>query len=380
MTGRGIGVRELARQVPCNPGYLSSLRNGNKRPSRQIAARFDELLDAGGLLAALSAGSLADHAEDTGAPADAARLRLDALTAAQLDELTAHLGAQWHALVKTDNMLGPRHALDGVHAYLGVIGALLKTVRPPVRQKVLRLGARYAESAAWLYEDSGDLPSARFWTGRSMEWAVEGGDRLMVSWALFRRSQQAMAARDPAQIAGLASAARREARGLRGPMLAAILQQEAHAYALDGAEKACHELLDRAHALAAELSDPGDASNGHGSFCTPAYLEMQRGICWRTLAQPGKAGQCWQRQMGSLPPVYRRDRGVGLSQQAAALVALGEPAEAAVAAVKALSIAQDSGSGRILRMIVPVASALEPHRHLEPVTQLRTALAEAHLG
>src|SRR5215472_8213092 len=126
MTGRGIGVRELARQVPCNPGYLSNLRNGNKRPSRQIAARFDELLDAGGLLAALSAGSLADHAEDTGAPADAARLRLDALTAAQLDELTAHLGAQWHALVKTDNMLGPRHALDGVHAYLGVIGALLK--------------------------------------------------------------------------------------------------------------------------------------------------------------------------------------------------------------------------------------------------------------
>jgi tetratricopeptide (TPR) repeat protein len=213
-----------------------------------------------------------------------------------------------------------------------------------------------------------------------MEWAIEGGDRLMVSWALFRRGQQAMVSRDSAQIAGLASAARREARGLSGPMLAAILQQEAHAYALDRAERDCHRLLDRAHDMAAEPSDPGDATNGHGSFCTPAYLEMQRGICWLTLAQPQKAVAALETAIGSLPPVYRRDRGVGLSQQAAAFVALGEPAQAAAAAAQALGIAQDSGSGRILRMILPVASALEPHRHLEPVGALRTALAEAPQG
>jgi tetratricopeptide (TPR) repeat protein len=380
MAEHGIGVRKLARQVPCNPGYLSNLRNGKKRPSQQIAARLDELVDAGGLLVALSVGSLADPTEEDTAPlADAARLRLDALTAAQLDELIAHLSAQWHALVKTDNMLGPRHALDAVHAYLGVIVALLRTARPPIRQKVLPLGARYAESVAWLHEDAGDLPSARFWTGRSMEWAVEGGDRLMVSWTLFRRSQQAMVTRDPAQIVGLASAARRRARGLAGPMRAAILQQEAHAHALDGAERDCQKALDRAHDLAAEPDDPGDASNGHGSFCTPAYLEMQRGICWLTLAQPAKAVTALEAAIGSLPPVYRRDRGVGLSQQAAAFAALGEPAAAAVAAAKALDIAQDSGSGRILRMIVPVAGALEPYRHLEPVAELRTALARAHV-
>lgn len=305
------------------------------------------------------------------------RLRLDALSAAQLGELLAHLDAQWYALVKTDNLLGPRHALDAVRVYLGVIGALLRTARPPIRQQLLRLGARYGESAAWLHEDAGDLPTARFWTGRSMEWAVEGGDRLMVSWALFRRSQQAMPTRDAARVAGLATAARREARALPGPMMAAILQQEAHAHALDGAEKDCHLALDRAHALAAEPDDPGDASNGHGSFCTPAYLEMQRGICWLALEQPAKAVTALEAATGSLPPVYRRDRGVGLSQQAAAFVALGEPAEAAVAAAKALSIARDSGSGRILRMVVPVAAALEAHSHLEPVAGLRAALAQA---
>lgn len=28
MAERGVGVRELARRVPCDPGYLSNLRNG----------------------------------------------------------------------------------------------------------------------------------------------------------------------------------------------------------------------------------------------------------------------------------------------------------------------------------------------------------------
>lgn len=377
MAERGMGVRELARRVPCNPGYLSNLRSGNKRPSASTAARLDELLDAGGLLAALATGPLAARAgQDRAPPDDATRVRLDGLSVVHFAELIAHLSDQWHALVKTDNLLGPRHALDGVHTYLGVVGALLRTARAPVREQVLRLGARYAESAAWLHEDAGDLSSARFWTGRSMEWAVEGGDRLMVSWALFRRSQQAMATRDAAQVAGLAMAARREARGAPAAMLAAIFQQEAHAFALDGDERACHRALDNAHGLAAGPDDPGDASQGHGSFCTPAYLEMQRGVCWLTLGQPGKAATALASVAETLPPAYQRDRGVALSQQAAALVAVGEHAEAAVAAAQAVGIARDAGSGRILRMVVPVAAALEAHSHLEAVAGLRAALAK----
>ena len=27
MTARGVGVRELARMVPCNPGHISNLRS-----------------------------------------------------------------------------------------------------------------------------------------------------------------------------------------------------------------------------------------------------------------------------------------------------------------------------------------------------------------
>jgi hypothetical protein len=48
VAARGLGVRDLARQVPCNPGYISQLRNGQNRPSDQIAGRLDKILRCGG--------------------------------------------------------------------------------------------------------------------------------------------------------------------------------------------------------------------------------------------------------------------------------------------------------------------------------------------
>ena len=55
MEDRGVGVRELAREVPCNPGHLSYLRSGKRGPSPQIASRLDDVLRADGSLA-VSAG------------------------------------------------------------------------------------------------------------------------------------------------------------------------------------------------------------------------------------------------------------------------------------------------------------------------------------
>jgi tetratricopeptide (TPR) repeat protein len=293
-----------------------------------------------------------------------------------LDELIHLLNNQWHVLVRTDNLLGPRHALGGVSDQIAVIDALLRTVRPPARHQVLQLAAKYAESAAWLHEDAGDPVGSRYWTGRSMEWALEVGDRRMMSWVLYRRGEHAAASGDAAAAAGLAAAARREGGDLPGPMLAAILQQEAHAHALDGAEAACLAALDQALERAASPDDAGDASSGHGSFCTPAYVEMQRGRCWLRLGRPVKARVALDSAVRALPSVYRRDRGVALSALAAACAALGEPGEAATTAMQALAVARDAGSERIVSMVIPVAAALARHCDIEAVAQLHEALAE----
>ena len=103
---------------------------------------------------------------------------------------------------------------------------------------------------------------------------------------------------------------------------------------------------------------------------------MQRGICWLRLSKPVKAIASFDMAIGSMPAIYRRDRGVALSGQAAALAAAGEAVQAAVAAGQALGIAQDSGSGRILNMVIPLADRLRPYGHLEPVAQLQAALSQ----
>jgi transcriptional regulator with XRE-family HTH domain len=51
MEARGVGVRELARLVPCNPGHISNLRSGKTSPSPEMAAVLDKVLSADGSLA-----------------------------------------------------------------------------------------------------------------------------------------------------------------------------------------------------------------------------------------------------------------------------------------------------------------------------------------
>src|ERR1700729_2721104 len=54
MAARCIGVRELARMVPCNAGHISNLRSGKARPSPELAEILDERLEASGTLAGLA--------------------------------------------------------------------------------------------------------------------------------------------------------------------------------------------------------------------------------------------------------------------------------------------------------------------------------------
>jgi transcriptional regulator with XRE-family HTH domain len=54
LEARGLSLREVARRVPCDAGYLSKITHGKKRASAHIAVRLDDVLSAGGELAALS--------------------------------------------------------------------------------------------------------------------------------------------------------------------------------------------------------------------------------------------------------------------------------------------------------------------------------------
>lgn len=296
------------------------------------------------------------------------------LSVIEWDEVLAHLREQWHGLVRADNLLGPRHALAGVQAQLDVLTNLMATGPSDQRALTVRLAAQYAESAAWLQQDTGDLDLARFWTGQAMEWAYETGDDVMVAWSAYRRSQQLTATGRPFPAISLAQAARRDEDRLPTPMRAAVRVQEAHALAAIGSDGTALQLLDVAHRWAA-TDEQGDARAGHGSFCTPGYIEVHRATCLRLTGRPAEAIAVYEQALPTIPAVYRRDKAAALTGKAAAHAAAGEPDLAAATAHEALPVARRAGSLRIVRQIATVGAALQPHRRLEPVAALLADLA-----
>jgi tetratricopeptide (TPR) repeat protein len=339
---------------------------------REVVVPFNRraLMQAGvgTLLESFALGQQFDKAGEPGedpGPTD----RVTVASPTHLHEIVVHLREQWHALVKTDNLLGPRFALAGVLNQITVVQALLSVLRDAARPEVVQLGAQYAESAAWLYEDSGNLAQSRYWTSRAMEWAYEANDTSMLAWTIFRRSQQAAAAHDAAQVIGLAQAARRDEERLAPPMRAAIRVQEAYGHALDGNEQVSQQLLDEAHTWAAS-DTAGDARAGHGSYCTASYIEIHRAECWLTLGRPRTAIRLYQQALPALPAVYQRDRAAALGRLAAAYVADGELEQAASTAHAALPVARGAGSRRIVGEIKGVSAELAPYRPLPAVAAL----------
>jgi hypothetical protein len=300
------------------------------------------------------------------------------LPEAQRDAVLIHLREMWHMLVQSDNLLGPRHALHGVHENLAVLQELLDYTVPPVRDEVLRLAACYAESAAWLHEDCSagqdDVGQAEYWTQQAMEWAVEVGDDTLTAWTLFRRAQQATTAGNAAQSISLSRAVQRYDRGLTPQMRAAALQQEAHGYALAGDEITCHRLIDQATSLAANPQSAGDGRSGHGDFATPAYLEGQRANCWLLLDRPERAVPLLAAALSELPEIYRRDRGLIHARLATSFARTGEIDQAVEQAQLALAIAQGAGSARILNETITAVDAMDPANGNPGVAELAEAV------
>ncbi|MCE0536058.1 hypothetical protein LWF15_11105 [Kineosporia rhizophila] len=290
-----------------------------------------------------------------------------------MDDLVHLLRDQWHLLVKTDNLLGPRFALRGVLDQLHLVEEVLPDVSSSGRSEVLRMGARYAESASWLSEDSGDHESARSWNLRAGQWAREADDRRMMAWTRLRFSSQAMTAGNVDEGVAHALVAASE-KGLLPVTRAAITQQAAHGFALQGDELSANRHLEMAHDWAAS-DDGGDARAGHGSYCTETYLELQRASCWLTLNRPERAVELYERVLPELASVYRRDRGHALSRLALAHVLMDEPGQAAVAAHEALTIARATGSRRTEREAAEVAFKLRRHQREPTVAALLLELA-----
>src|ERR1700759_3417952 len=176
MEARGVGVRELARRVPCNPDHLSNLRNGHARPSPELARALDRALDADGQLAAareeprapVPVSPLVSIAPDTDLYGRLTRavdepLRIDAPVVEWLEHTLAE-----HRRI--EDSVGSRPLLGLIRSQLSTVADFTRSAQGPLADRLVGLAAEYAQFMAWMCIDVHDHAADLAWYDRSHDW------------------------------------------------------------------------------------------------------------------------------------------------------------------------------------------------------------------
>jgi transcriptional regulator with XRE-family HTH domain len=346
-----MSLRELASLAHCSKSHIADLESGRRSPSTPVAAALDEALGAKGVLVAL-----ADHRQRAVIWPTAS---MDALPPAEMTlvdprrfingDVVEELRAQLEASKADDGVLGPSAALPRAQAVLAAVQHSVREVRPPIRQRLLTVGADAAEFVGWLYRDLGDLSTAPYWYDRAIEWAQEADDGPMQGYVLLRKSQLAYDRRDALKVLTLAEAAGLARWQLPTQVRAEVALQRARGYAMVG------EPLDKVELTLGEARQWLDEfeSSRHsdtqlsGSFGL-ADLTLRTASCYIEAGQPARATELYHTVLQG-DSLSRRDQGYFLARRAYSLALAGHPDEAAAVGMMSVRLANAANSSRTKR-------------------------------
>lgn len=282
-----------------------------------------------------------------------------------------HLQNLRRALVDCDNVLGPLGVVHTVRDHIRLIQQLRGDATGADRQALLQVQAEYAEFCGWLYQDAGDYRAAEYWTDRALSWshAVESPE--LVAYVMVRKAQLAGDMNNPADAVDLADAARVLAP-IRSRLAAMGAVYGAHGHALSGNRTASARAYDTALDLVSDLRE--DSPRRRGGWLDAAYIQAQRAYSLSVLGDHRAAAEGFMQAIGTLPPAYRRDRGVYLARAAVAQARSGEPELAAATASQAIPMAAESRSARILGELASLDSELSRSATVPEVIFFRAAL------
>lgn len=270
-------------------------------------------------------------------------------------------------LIDNDNLLGPGQALKAAREHIEVIKELRRDIKGVDRQALLELQTQYAEFASWLYQDLGDFDNAQFWLDRAFQWSQTVDDIDLTSYVMARKAQLAGEMRDLVDVVDLAEAAQRMARP-RGRLAAVAQTYGSYGHALRGESTDSERVIDEVRNSLDRVS--GDTTPW-GVWLNEQYVEVHRAQGLEVLGKHAEAAEVFTSAIKLLPDGYHRDRGVYMARAAVAHAGAGAPDEAAAAGLQALTVATDTGSGRIVRELARLDKALVPWQRQPEVAEFR---------
>jgi len=264
MQARGLGVRALARSVPCDPALISRLANGRQRPSPEMAGRLDDVLAAGGALAVLAsstAGSAPvasghlDTADDEIAALELTRQATASDVGAAVVERLEHAVDE---LATAYPGTPPADLLARVRAHLGYTSRLVGArATLAEHRRLLVTGGWLSLLAATCLIDLHRDQAAAAHLRTAAQLAHETGHAEMAAWCLETRAWQVLTGGGYQRAAELAQAAQQVApRGSSAHIQATA--QEGRAWARMRSPGRTRDALARVERLVSPLPVPDE--------------------------------------------------------------------------------------------------------------------------
>jgi hypothetical protein len=236
---------------------------------------------------------------------DAGLVRPDAVWRGDADAVLAWFRRAFAEL----RLLGQDHAPEMVNhltaAHVDALEHLAGRSPAPVRDRCLRLAARFAEYAGWMEQEAGDDEAAESWTRYAVRLSEAGGDDQLRHYAAVRLAELAIYRSDPGAVISSAMRAQSQASDLLVRGLAAL--REAQGFASLGREAECVAALERAKGWLAASTEPADGEPVLGSTVGDP-VAFATGWCWHDLGRPKEAVQVLTRQLALVPGQASRTR------------------------------------------------------------------------
>ena len=255
MAAHGLGVRELARMVPCNPGHISNLRSGKARPSPELAEALDERLAADGTLRALAPQPAPRRHQLAAARDDSAADEIAALDLARLAEASeVGTGTVERLELAVDELAiaypgtPPADLLDRLRGYLRYVGRLLDArTTLTEHRRLLVVGGWLSLLAATSLIDLHRDHAAAAHLRTAAQLARETGHAEIAAWCLETQAWQVLTTGDYRRAVDISQAAQRVAPKSGSAFIQATAQEG------------------RAWARLGETRDPRRARPGRGA-------------------------------------------------------------------------------------------------------------------
>lgn len=405
----GLSLAQLGVLLHYSKGHLSKIENGSKSPSPELVRLSDTALGAKGALLSLApvrpsetqlpeANSDDDEVwlmnlSDDGiswfhpvgrrevlAMTTSSMLgfglsaRGFSATAKEPTALAAFRGLfdQFRSLGQT---AGPGAVLPSLIAQTHVLRGLSMRAPAGLKDEFLVLGARFAEYAGWMAQESGDDQAALWWTAKAVQMAAAGNNHDLAAYSLVRRALVTLYRDDATQTVRLARQAQvspETPSRIRG--LAA--QREAQGHALAGDHHACMESLERAREL---LDDTSETSEGPvlGSVNLPDPVAIVTGWCLYELGRPKEASEILDAEVSRIRPQALRSRARFGARQALAHAAAGQIEHACALTSELLPITNVVSSATIATDLRRLARTLARWHTNPAVRELYPALTES---